>query len=66
MKLSVVRQAKIEINRLLDAITRLERCQGKVDDDQGTVWYDGDKHTATVRRASMDLTRALVAVRRGF
>lgn len=65
MKVSVVQQTKAEIARLSAAIQRLENMQG-TGDETGDRYYVISPDTASVRRASMDLTRMLAVLRRGY
>lgn len=57
MRSASIDVVKIEMERLYDQISRLQRMEGKQD------CYGGSKYTAAVRRASMDLTRALADLR---
>ena len=59
--------AKREANRFLDAIAAVERAQ--VDPKMsrlgpGYTVFSGSRETGALRRASMDLTRALAELRR--
>jgi hypothetical protein len=74
MKRSEVEKAKAEAKRLLESIAVMERCAG------WQRWVDGENtathrphpedifnsgmFAASVKRASMDVSRALVALRR--
>jgi hypothetical protein len=74
MNRSEVEKVKAEAKRLLEAIAVMERCAG------WQRWVNGENqanrklhpedtfnsgmHTASVKRASMDVSRALVALRR--
>jgi hypothetical protein len=63
---TVVAMVKSEAERFLDKIRELEQ-QGTIHDfagNPGDRRYDSGHLTAAVKRASMDLTRALVAIRR--
>jgi hypothetical protein len=55
-------KAKSEALRFLDAVKELE----KHDTTENTKYsyYSGSKHTGAVKRASMDLTRALAQIRK--
>lgn len=52
---------RIEIDRLVSALDRLE---ARDDFDHDAIYIPGSPETATVRRASMDLTRALACLRK--
>ena len=54
---------KAEVKRLTDAIDRLNQC-GRKYGLPGRDRIVSPKHTGAVRRASMDLTRALADLRR--
>ena len=66
--------AKAEAHRLLNRIDTLERCAGWQRGKEGEYadltlphpgdWFNPGEHTAAVKRASMDLTRALADLRR--
>ena len=74
MKRSQTDKIKAECQRVLDAILMMERCAGwyqygkHIDEKTHATspeneWNPG-QYTAAVKRASMDLTRALAEVRR--
>ena len=52
---------RVEIDRLVDALDRLE---ARGDFDPDAIYNQGSPETGKVRRASMDLTRALADLRR--
>ena len=60
-----IERIKREAARFLDAVQELEQ-KGHLSDGYGCpkFYYPG-KYTGAVRRASMDLTRALAKLRRG-
>lgn len=53
-----VKQVEVELSRMSDAIKMLKRMQ-----PTEATFYDSGQYTAAVRRASMDLTRALARLR---
>jgi len=63
MTLGDIRDAKKEAERF---IITVEKClEDSVYCDRNDQWHmSGTKHTAAVRRASMDLTRSLAEMRR--
>jgi len=61
MKKDKIAVVKFEMARLSAAIRRLE--DATLDDLSSSIMWS-PKHTGTVRRASMDLTRALAELRR--
>jgi hypothetical protein len=67
MRKKVVEDAKVEVKRLLKAIDELERCAGSHDysEKRNDPYYENGMFSAAVRRASMDVSRALVSLRRG-
>lgn len=65
MNKRVVDAAEAECRRLLEKIDQLKRCAGESHDGRCYGAHFGDQFTAAVRRASMDLTRALADLRRG-
>lgn len=67
MRAQVLDDAIAEAERFLKAAKRAKRMAGsrKVESLGNEVYYDGGQWCAAAKRASMDLTRALVAVRRG-
>ena len=67
MRKRVVDDAKAAAKRVLEQIAVLERAAGTHDysDRKNDPYYNSGKYTAAVRRASMDLTRALADLRRG-
>lgn len=75
MKRSVVNEAETEARRLLKKIEVLKNCAGwhrySHGENRATSTpnpddsFNSGEHTAAVRRASMDLTKALARLRRG-
>lgn len=67
MRKKVVDDAKAAAKRLLERIALMERAAGTYDYSERTndPYYNSGQYTAAVRRASMDLTRTLAALRRG-
>lgn len=75
MRRALVDEVKAEANRLLKKIEELEALAGWTrytqDGNQATSKqhpddsFTGGEYTASVRRASMDLTKALARLRRG-
>lgn len=64
MKYEKIQKAKTELARLQDAIKALEiEATGAIDPRNG-YYYGHPKLTGAVRRASMDVTRALADLRR--
>ena len=57
-------KAVAEAKRFLAAADTVERCCGLLSVDSGDLYYCGGQDCAAVKRASMDLSRALVGVRR--
>jgi len=57
-------KAIAEAHRFLEAAEVVKRAAGTEEYMKGNPWYLGGHCCAAVKRASMDLTRALVAVRR--
>ena len=74
MKRKEVEAAKTEARRFLERVDVMERCAGwtryTLDGNQATSkpnpddTFNGGEYTAAVKRASMDLTRALAVIRR--
>lgn len=66
MRANDVETAEAEARRFLERVATLRRMQGEglPSSIPGDRYYEGSPYTAAVRRASMDLTRALAAVRR--
>lgn len=62
MKAERIEKVKEEMRRLNDAIRRLEHVNPKT--TMAGEWMSGPRETGAVRRASMDLTRALADLRR--
>ena len=68
MKNSKINHAKAEAKRFVTAVEKLHK---HARPEHAKNWKDFDlgnysKESATVRRASMDLTRALADMRRGY
>ena len=57
--------AVAEAKRFLEAAAVVKRAAGSTEYTKGDPWYCGGQHCAAAKRASMDLSKALVAVRRG-
>ena len=57
--------AVAEAKRFLEAAAVVKRAVGITEYTIGDPWYCGGQHCAAAKRASMDLSKALVAVRRG-
>ncbi len=58
-------KAVAEAKRFLAAADVVKRCAGSDEYIKGDPFYFGGQHCAAVKRASMDLSRALADVRRG-
>ena len=61
MSFKQVQKAEKEARRFLDALTMVTHLS-VFSDDKTTIY--GDMHTAALKRASMDLTRALAQMRK--
>lgn len=59
MQKEKVRNVEIELDRMSKAIKELKRMQ-----PADATFYDSGQYTAAVRRASMDLSRALARLRK--
>ncbi len=57
-------KAAEEARRFLATVDTLERCGAMFIGGKNDSWYCGGQDCAAVKRASMDLSRALVGVRR--
>ena len=58
---------KYKINSVLNEIDRFKAAAHKVLEDDKTnkyIWITGNKFTGSLRRASLDLTRALAEMRK--
>ena len=67
MSAQLVDVAEAECLRLLERIKTLKHVYGIGREwSGGETWYAGSRETTAVRRASMDLTRALADLRRGI
>lgn len=72
MNRRIIESVKTEAHRLLEKIDMMERCAGWTNYTQDVVQgiphpkdcFDYGQYTAAVKRASMDLSRALVEIRR--
>lgn len=77
MKRKEIDAIKTEVNRLLQRIDEMERCAGWYNYDapggfateatskpQPADYFNAGKYTAAVKRASLDLSKALVEIRR--
>lgn len=64
MNKRVVDAAEAEARRFLEKIDQMKRCDELANDSYSHCGM-GSQYTAAVRRASMDLTRALADLRRG-
>jgi|DEB19_MinimDraft_2_1074335.scaffolds.fasta_scaffold33541_3 hypothetical protein len=65
MRAKTLDKAISEANRFLAAAEVVKRSAGTTEYLKGDPWHEGGQHCAAVKRASMDLSRALVDVRRG-
>jgi len=65
MRAKTLDKAISEANRFLAAAEVVKRSAGTTEYTTGDKWYDGGQHCAAVKRASMDLSKALAAVRNG-
>lgn len=65
MRVKTLDAAVAEANRFLEAAAVVKRAAGSTEYIKGDPWYCGGQHCAAAKRASMDLSKALVAVRRG-
>ena len=57
--------AVAEAKRFLEAASVVKRAAGFTELIKGDPWYRSGQYCAAAKRASMDLSKALVAVRRG-
>ena len=57
--------AVAEAKRFLEAASVVKRAAGFTELTKGDPWYRSGQYCAACKRASMDLSKALVAVRRG-
>ena len=72
MNRRIIESVKTEAHRLLEKIDMMERCAGWTNYTQDVVQgvphpkdrFEYGQYTAAVKRASMDLSRALVEIRR--
>ena len=72
MNRRIIESVKTEAHRLLEKIDMMERCAGWSNDSEDVIQgvphpkdrFEYGQYTAAVKRASMDLSRALVEIRR--
>lgn len=64
MNAQTMARAKREANRFLDAIAAVDLAAAKMQRDPMANPFFGSRETGALRRASMDLTRALAELRR--
>ena len=57
--------AVAEAKRFLEAASVVKHAAGSTELTKGDPWYRSGQYCAAAKRASMDLSKALVAVRRG-
>ena len=57
--------AVAEAKRFLEAASVVKHAAGCTELTKGDPWYRSGQYCAAAKRASMDLSKALVAVRRG-
>ena len=57
--------AVAEAKRFLEAASVVKHAAGSTELTKGDPWYRSGQYCAACKRASMDLSKALVAVRRG-
>jgi hypothetical protein len=65
MNRDLLDKARLAADYFLEAVDNLTTKQRLQELLDGSPYYDGGKLTAAVRRKSMDLTRALSALRQG-
>lgn len=65
MRVKTLDKAVAEAKRFLEAADAVKRCAGSTEYTKGDPYYDYGQYCAAAKRASMDLSRALVSVRRG-
>ncbi len=72
MNRQIIESVKTEAHRLLEKIDMMERCAGWTNYSKNAIRgvphpkdrFEYGQYTASVKRASMDLSRALVEIRR--
>lgn len=65
VRVKTLDKAILEAHRFLEAADVVKRLAGITEYTKGDQWHGSGQHCAAVKRASMDLSRALVDVRRG-
>lgn len=71
IRIKTLDAAIAEAKRFIEAADVAKRCQGhsyvtlNTEKGKADPWLDGGQYCAAVKRASMDLSRALAGVRRG-
>jgi len=65
IRAKTLEKAVAEAKRFLEAADVVERCAGSSEFIKSDHWYCGGQYCAAVKRASMDLSKALASVRRG-
>lgn len=65
IRVKTLKDAVAEAKRFIEAAAVVERAAGRNEYRKDDPWYEGGKYCAAVKRASMDLSRALAGVRRG-
>lgn len=65
IRVKTLKDAVAEAKRFIAAAEIVERCAGSSGHSENDPWYNGGQYCAAVKRASMDLSRALAGVRRG-
>ena len=65
LRVKTLDKAVAEAKRFIEAAAVVKRAAGSTEYVKGDPWYEGGKHCAAAKRASMDLSRVLADVRRG-
>lgn len=65
IRVKTLKEAVAEAKRFIEAAAVVERAAGSNEYLKGDPWYNGGQHAAAAKRASMDLSRKLAALRRG-
>ena len=65
VRVKTLEKAVAEAKRFLAAADVVKRCAGSNEYTKGDPWYCSGQYCAAAKRASMDLSKALVDVRRG-
>lgn len=65
MRVKTLDKAVAEAKRFLEAAEMVKRMAGWTEYTKGDPWYGAGQYCAAAKRASMDLSKALVDVRRG-